>query len=243
MTDVRVRSVAAGLEHSLALGWDGRVYAWGKNEFGQLGQGDRLTKPAPTLVAGLAGVCVIAATFDHSLAVTQSGAVFGWGRGLLQLPSDEFDVVGGSLRPVLDEGFGGVRVRRVCAGMFVAAAIGEAGELFSWGLGVQRRLGHGDSENQPSPKRVEALRGVWVSSIALGHGHALALTEDGLVYAWGTNERRTVLGNPDVECELLPKPVEALRACAWVASLLRAAAATQWRTRASCGRVDFTARI
>jgi alpha-tubulin suppressor-like RCC1 family protein len=39
----------------------------------------------------------------------------------------------------------------------------------------------------------------------------LALAEDGLVYAWGQNERRAVLGSSDVERELLPKPVEALR--------------------------------
>jgi E3 ubiquitin-protein ligase HERC2 len=39
----------------------------------------------------------------------------------------------------------------------------------------------------------------------------LALAEDGLVYAWGENTDRAVLGNPHVERELLPKPVEALR--------------------------------
>jgi alpha-tubulin suppressor-like RCC1 family protein len=42
-------------------------------------------------------------------------------------------------------------------------------------------------------------------------GHALALAEDGLVYSWGQNHHRALLGNPDVERELLPKPVEALR--------------------------------
>jgi alpha-tubulin suppressor-like RCC1 family protein len=41
--------------------------------------------------------------------------------------------------------------------------------------------------------------------------HALALTEDGLVYAWGEDDGTAVLGNPHVERELLPKPVEALR--------------------------------
>jgi alpha-tubulin suppressor-like RCC1 family protein len=38
-----------------------------------------------------------------------------------------------------------------------------------------------------------------------------ALAEDGLVYAWGKNSARSVLGNPDVERELLPTPVELLR--------------------------------
>jgi alpha-tubulin suppressor-like RCC1 family protein len=92
-----------------------------------------------------------------------------------------------------------------------AFAIGENGELFSWGIGVGRIIGHGDWENHPSPKRIEALRGVRVSSVAVGRCHAFALAEDGLVYAWGENTKRAVLGNPQVRREPLPKPVEALR--------------------------------
>jgi alpha-tubulin suppressor-like RCC1 family protein len=76
-----------------------------------------------------------------------------------------------------------VRVRRVCAGRHVAFAIGEAGELSSWGLGRIGVLGHGDEQDQPSPKRVEALRGIEVSSFSRAHWHALTLAEDGLVYA------------------------------------------------------------
>jgi alpha-tubulin suppressor-like RCC1 family protein len=206
MAGLRMRSVAAGACHSLALGWDGRVYPWGIHEQGQLGHIDTLINPSPAPVEGLESVRSIAASHLHSLAVTQSEAVFQWGPALLP-DSDPED----SLRPVIVEGFGGVRVRRVFAGTFVLFAIGGDGELFSWGRGVCGLLGHGDTQDQPSPKRVEALRGVRVSSASLGWHHALALAEDGLVYAWGENEQRAVLGNPNVERELLPKPVEALR--------------------------------
>jgi alpha-tubulin suppressor-like RCC1 family protein len=101
-------------------------------------------------------------------------------------------------------------MRRVAAKLNVAFAIGEAGELFSWGPGEYGCLGHGDMQDHPSPKRVEALQGVRVSSVACGRHHALALAEDGLVYAWGDNFHRAVLGNPHVERELLPRRVEAL---------------------------------
>jgi alpha-tubulin suppressor-like RCC1 family protein len=95
--------------------------------------------------------------------------------------------------------------------MGVVFAIGEDWETFSWGRGRRGLLGHGDAKNQPSPKRVEALRGVWINNVSVGYEHALALAEEGLVYAWGENEDRAVLGNPRVKRELLPKPVEALR--------------------------------
>jgi hypothetical protein len=204
MAGVRVQSVAAGWCHSLALGCDGRVYSWGDNDAGQLGQGDKLERPVPTPVEGLVGVRGLAAADNHSFAVTLSGAVFSWGESFLPEGED-------ALRPITVEGFGGVRVRSGCAGTSQAFAIGEAGELFSWGLGENGLLGHGDAQNQPAPKRVEALRGVRVSTVSSGISHAIALTDDGLVYAWGINTHGAVLGNPHVERELLPKPVEALR--------------------------------
>jgi alpha-tubulin suppressor-like RCC1 family protein len=151
-------------------------------------------------VEGLKGVRVIAAAEAHSLAVTQSGEVFSWGYALLN-----------ALRPIIVEGFGGVRVRSVCAGHCVVFAMGEAGELFSWGIGQHGHLGHGDRHYQPSPKRVLAESGVRVCSVSVAWCHVLALAEDGLVYAWGKNVERAVLSNPHVERELLPKPVEALR--------------------------------
>jgi alpha-tubulin suppressor-like RCC1 family protein len=104
-----------------------------------------------------------------------------------------------------------VRVRRVCAGDYAAFAVGEDGEVFSWGRGPDTVLGHGDMQSQPSPKRVEALRGIRVSSVSAGWHHVLALAEDGLVYAWGANDERATLGDPLVERQLLPEPVEVLR--------------------------------
>jgi alpha-tubulin suppressor-like RCC1 family protein len=216
MPSVRVRSVAAGPQHSLALGWDGRVYSWGANGLGQLGLGDKLGRPAPTLVEGLEEVREVAAGAFHSLAVTQSGDVFIWGAPILQRATlhliilDAPNAPACSLRPTILDGFGGVRMRHVSASDGKMIAIGEAGELFSWGGGPHGLFGHGDEEDQPSPKRVEALRGIAVSSLSVGACHALALTEDGLVYTWGDNPERALLGNPSVEKELLPKPAEAL---------------------------------
>jgi hypothetical protein len=207
MAGVRMRSVAAGLEHSLALGWDGRVYSWGANSRGQLGHGNTLAKASPALVEALEGVRSIAASTFLSLAVTQSGAVFQWGEPFQHGAED-------SLRPTIVEGFGGVRLRRVCCGNAAAIAIGEDGELFSRGLlggeGAYGLLGHVDPQYQPSPKRIEALRGVRVRSASIGYRHALALTEDGWVYAWGKNVHGALLVDPHVERQLLPKRVEAL---------------------------------
>jgi hypothetical protein len=173
MAEIWVRSVAAGMFHSIALGWDGLVYSWGLNFDGQLGH-KGCGRPSPALVEGIESVRSIEATYHHSVAVTQSGAVVAWGapfRPGARLP----------FGPIIVEGFGGVRVRRVCCEYDGAFPIGEDGEVFSWGRDGVGRLGHGAAQDQLSPKRVKALRGLRVSSVAVGAQHALALTEDGLV--------------------------------------------------------------
>jgi alpha-tubulin suppressor-like RCC1 family protein len=223
MTDVRVRSVAAGYYHSLALSWDGRVYSWGSDACGQLGLRDQRDRHVPTIVEGLQGVRGIGAAWTHSLALTRSGEVFSWGSALQPGAED-------TPRPVIVEGFGeNVRVRRVFSGLNVAYAIGEAGELFSWSFGDPGTLGHGDEQDQPSPKRVEALRGVRVSSVSAAVAHALALAEDGLVYSWSRCAYGAYLGNRNLEFALLPLPVEALRGvrvCSVAAGRCRSFAAT-----------------
>jgi len=156
------------------------------------------------MVAGLENVVGISASVDQSLAVTQSGRVFRWG----QSHSDEGE---DALRPVAVDRFGGVRVCRVCTDGLKSFAIGEEGELFSWGRNRCGILGHGDVHYQPTPKRVEALRGVRVNSVSAGWSHALALTEDGLVYTWGENTRMATMGNPCAASEMLPRPVGKLR--------------------------------
>ena len=72
-------AVAAGAMHSLVLTESGEVYAWGDNDDGQLGLGDREERLTPTKVEGLPKVKAIAAGGVHSLALTESGEVYAWG--------------------------------------------------------------------------------------------------------------------------------------------------------------------
>lgn len=62
----KVRAVAAGYDHSLALGEDGTVWSWGANDGGKLGRaGD---SRVPILVANLKNVVAIAAGSSCSCA-------------------------------------------------------------------------------------------------------------------------------------------------------------------------------
>ena len=79
--DVEVTHVAAGNNHTLCVDVDGGVWAFGKNDSGQLGtgrQGDFFPQKIDSLV-GEARITQVACGAEHSLALSSSGQVYSWG--------------------------------------------------------------------------------------------------------------------------------------------------------------------
>ncbi len=50
------------------------------------------------------------------------------------------------------------------------------GLLFTWGGGKSGQLGHGSSTDEKKPKQVASLKGVFISQVAAGKSHSVALT-------------------------------------------------------------------
>eukprot|EP01095_Lingulamoeba_sp_RSL-Kostka_P008375 TRINITY_DN2781_c1_g1_i1.p1 TRINITY_DN2781_c1_g1~~TRINITY_DN2781_c1_g1_i1.p1 ORF type:complete len:604 (+),score=224.26 TRINITY_DN2781_c1_g1_i1:84-1895(+) len=61
----------------------------------------------------------------------------------------------------------------------------DSSDVYSWGQGINGRLGHGDEEDQLVPKVIEALLGKDIRAIACGPCHTAALNADGDLYTWG----------------------------------------------------------
>ena len=77
-----VIAIAGGGWYSLALKNDGTVWAWGRNQFGQLGDGTNINRNTPVQVQNLSGVIAIAASSaagEHSLALKSDGTLWAWG--------------------------------------------------------------------------------------------------------------------------------------------------------------------
>lgn len=79
-----VIDVAVGLEHTLAVVNGGRVYAWGSNQYGQLGINEKpevipYTSVPTAIDIGGESIMNVSAAAGHSVALTFTGAVYTWG--------------------------------------------------------------------------------------------------------------------------------------------------------------------
>ncbi len=87
--------VSTGRSHVLALDTKGRVYAWGKNDYCQLGQSDE-DRTRPGLVSHLKQIVQIYASENMSLAVDKMGQSFAWGQNknnMLMMPDASLKVI------------------------------------------------------------------------------------------------------------------------------------------------------
>ena len=183
-----VLAVAAGASHSLALTTGGFVYAWGLNNYGQLGDGTTTTRTQPVLVtlangSPLTNIIAISGGFSHSLALTADGTVYAWGYNLNGQLADGTTTP--RSHPTLIANFSGVVA--IAAGGYHSLALTGDGTVYAWGYNSFGQLGIGakDFTAHTVPAAVPNLNGI--TAIAGGGYHSLALNSSGAVSAWGEN--------------------------------------------------------
>jgi alpha-tubulin suppressor-like RCC1 family protein len=195
----RVRAIAiaeGGHDTSLALGSNGRVYAWGDNSSGQLGDG---TTTGPGTCGGTAcsvtPVAVSLPPFVIATAVSAGGATslaLGW-NGRVYAWGDNTDgqlgngTTANSDTPVPVSLPGGVPARRISEGGGTSLALGWDGRVYAWGDNTDGQLGNGTMTSSSTPAPVLMPKGVRALAVSAGGSTILAVGSDHQVYAWGDN--------------------------------------------------------
>ena len=194
-----INSVASKGDHSLALKKDGTVWSWGLNTSGQLGNGTLVNSSKPLQVKGAGGIgnltnVISITTGGATSAVLKSdGTVWTWGYngyGQLGVGSTTNNNLPVQVKGPSGSGFlSGIIA--IASGKNHLLALRNDGTIYAWGYNASGQLGDGTTTNRSIPIQVKGLGGAGyltdVIKVGCGSGHALAVKNDGSLWAWGNN--------------------------------------------------------
>ena len=216
-----VKAVSAGSTHTAAIDKDGKIYTWGSNDYGKLGDGTNTDRSAPGELAGEFAQYkwkAVSAGYIHTTAIREDkddlandGKIYTWGSnsaGQLGDGTTDNRYVPGEL----GGGFAGHKWKAVSAGGSSSisgshtAAIDKDGKIYTWGSNNNGELGRNlSSDNNLFPGELagEFAQYKW-KAVSAGNNYTAAIREDkdnlandGKIYTWGYNGNDQ-LGDPAV---------------------------------------------
>ncbi|MEG2378165.1 MAG: S8 family serine peptidase, partial [Clostridia bacterium] len=191
-TKKKATKIETGDGFCLALLEDGTVWAWGKNNHGQLGNNTLINSYYPVRVIGLSNITAISAGNGHAMAMDSNRKIWSWGDnayGQLGL-GDHVD------RKIAQQVTAGVsgsdnsNERVVLGGNFsIVHGMTAGGEvnLYACGDNTYGQIGNGTFGGSYATFTAVTF-GVWnwITDIVAGQAHAFILSNE-RAYGWGLN--------------------------------------------------------
>ena len=177
--------IVAGTNHFIALTQDGKVYGWGSNGSGELGQNNTNIYKRPTYL-GIDDAIDIAAGYQSTVVLKKDGTV--WMAGLNsdgQLGIESTESQSTFVQVKNEDGTGYLtNIKSISAGQYTMFAITNDGEVYGWGENGSGQLGISNTEDQKLPVKTTLTN---IKQISTSYYHTIALTEDGKAYVAGRN--------------------------------------------------------
>ncbi|WP_104983725.1 hypothetical protein [Sorangium cellulosum] len=181
--------ISAGADYTCAVLSDKTVWCWGRNTWGNLGDGSlQQDRPIPRQVVGLDGPAArvaagLSSARTHTCAVMADGGVACWGAGNSGQLGDGSAM--SSLSPVRAEELTGVRW--VAVGAAHTCAVTRTHDLYCWGEGGSGQLGYGGHDDQVVP----LVMADGVEMVTAGVAHTCAALREQMgerrMSCWGDN--------------------------------------------------------
>uniref|UniRef100_A0A1I7XGZ0 SAM_MT_RSMB_NOP domain-containing protein n=1 Tax=Heterorhabditis bacteriophora TaxID=37862 RepID=A0A1I7XGZ0_HETBA len=174
-----IQVISAGRSHSLAVAEDGRLFAWGSNEHGQLALPHNVRwQETPKRISTLNEVVQVATGPDHCIALLESGLVMVWG--------EQYD--GAILHsPTVVHHLIGIPIVRVSAGGRHCVALSASGAVYTWGQNDFGQLGTGDMRGRPTPYFLEGMSSMGIVEVCCGDSHTVLLNKEGRLFGFGSD--------------------------------------------------------
>lgn len=174
----RVRSVANGPSHCIAITEAGTAWSWGLNTFGQCGRGtfERIAT-FPQAIDQLRCTLIRSAScgFNHTLFVTTDGKLF--------IAGGHADIDDATRIPREVDELRGHHIINASAGLYHSLALSQKGDVLSWGQNSHGQLGRGEFAYASRPEIVNGVTNV--HTIAAGGKTSCAITTACATFMWG----------------------------------------------------------
>jgi alpha-tubulin suppressor-like RCC1 family protein len=197
--DLEFYKTASGEAHTIGLGLDGKVYAWGWNQYGQLGDGTIISVNIPKNIDSYLNlnegetVIDVSAGMNYSSVLTSESRVFTWGRNDNGQLGDGTTTNRTTPTEITNQFSLGVSetITSIILGYHHSAAISSEGRVFLWGYNANGQLGDGTTTNKTTPTEITNQFNLGVdetiTSIILGGSHSSAITSEDRLFTWGYN--------------------------------------------------------
>jgi alpha-tubulin suppressor-like RCC1 family protein len=174
------KKVSIGAQHMLAIKNDGTLWAWGHNEYGQLGNNSTAHRSSPVqTIAGGANWAKVACGDYHTLAIKNDGTLWAWGNNTYgQLGDGTFTHRSSPVQIGTGQNW-----NKIAAGLTHSFGMKTDGTLWSWGNNSNGELGLNVGTSFNSPQQIS---GKWkeLCDMTTATGGA-AIRVDGTLWVWG----------------------------------------------------------
>jgi alpha-tubulin suppressor-like RCC1 family protein len=173
--------VSAGNGQSCGITVDNRLFCWGRNDHGQVGDGSQIDRLRPTPIAQSLRFRLVSAGDLYTCAVTTDYHAFCWGWNYGALGDGTSTERHTPVRVVGKHLF-----RQLAAGVLRTCGVTLTDRAFCWGDDGLGGLGDGGFLPQLAPVAVKG--GLSFRQVDPGHWHTCGITLDNRAYCWGGNE-------------------------------------------------------
>ena len=201
-TTLRFRKIAAGGVHTCAIALDEKVYCWGDNLRGALGDPSLRSSAGPAPIASTSLFLDVAAGEEHSCAVRLDGVGACWGHN----DWGQVGVGSGAASIGAPTAIGGAaRYAAITASGDRTCGRGIDGAAFCWGRAWAGIAGTSNGVRpQSTPLRVQGT--LLFKSLEAGANTTCGVTLDTDAYCWEANFFGTI-GDGSVSPSVSPRPV------------------------------------
>jgi alpha-tubulin suppressor-like RCC1 family protein len=192
--------------HVIARTINKKVYCWGCNKYGVLGNGKNdfdFYKPESNQYLSDKQIIDICCGSELSLVLTNSGEVYAWGKNSYgQVGNGRSGPNKLQLIPMIVSGFNDEKVIQISCGKWHSMALTESGRVFSWGSNKSGQLGHNNSDKVVNKPSIVLLSNeIPIKKISGGYEHSLILSCDGDIYWFGCNGVEEQKTPKEIICE------------------------------------------